>query len=196
VAWLQNGEAPRFAHLPLFSLSLLLTSLWILLYLWTKYGTHTHTICFFSFFLVVFYWKYLFSLPLGPLQNMVELGMDTHPQCGVKCTMLQNTRKATLKGQGHQRKRGCQRRRKCKEEENLHVPVWAGFTSVWTGFNQWPTLAGVQTGFSRFRVFRKTWSDLLFSVRSPAIARSGFFFVNSSSLMAEIGNKNPQIQKK
>jgi hypothetical protein len=111
---------------------------------------HTHTIYFFSFFLVVFYWKYLFSLPLGPLQNMVELGMDTHPQCGVKCTMLRNTRKATLKGQGHQRKRGCQRRRKCKEEENLHVPVWAGFTSVWTGFSQWPALASVQTGFSRF----------------------------------------------
>jgi hypothetical protein len=41
VAWLHKGEAPRFAHLPLFSRSLLLTSLWTLLYLWTMNGTHT-----------------------------------------------------------------------------------------------------------------------------------------------------------
>jgi hypothetical protein len=42
VAWLQKGEATRFAHLPLFSLSLLATSLWTLLYLWTMDGIHTH----------------------------------------------------------------------------------------------------------------------------------------------------------
>jgi hypothetical protein len=51
--WLgcKKGEATRFAHLPLFSLSLLVTSLWTPLYLWTMDGTHTHTMCYFSFFL-------------------------------------------------------------------------------------------------------------------------------------------------
>jgi hypothetical protein len=40
---------------------------------------HTHTICFFSFFLFFFFdWKYLFSLALGPLQNLLELGICTH----------------------------------------------------------------------------------------------------------------------
>jgi hypothetical protein len=38
--------------------------------------------------------------------------IHTLSQCGVKCTMLHNTKKATLKGQGHQRKRGFERRRK------------------------------------------------------------------------------------
>jgi hypothetical protein len=36
----------------------------------------------------------------------------TLSQCGVKCMMLRNTKKATLKGQDHQRKRGFERRRK------------------------------------------------------------------------------------
>jgi hypothetical protein len=76
VAWLQNGEAPRFAHFPLFSLSLLLTSLWTLLYLWTKDGTHTLFVSSLSF--SFFDWGYLFSLALGPLQNLLELGIDTH----------------------------------------------------------------------------------------------------------------------
>ena len=53
VAWLQKGEASRFAHLPLFSLSLLLTSLWTLLYLWTMDGTHTHYL--FLLFLSLFF---------------------------------------------------------------------------------------------------------------------------------------------
>jgi predicted membrane metal-binding protein len=83
---------------------------------------HTHYL--FLLFLSLFFdWKYLFSLARDPLQNLLELGIDTLSRCGVKCTMLHNTRKATLKGQGHQRKRGCQRRRICKGEENLRVPV-------------------------------------------------------------------------
>jgi hypothetical protein len=58
-----------------------------------------------------------------------------------------------------------------------------------------PALAGVQTGFSLFGVFLETGSDRLFAARRPAIAGSGFF-ANSSSLVAEIGNKNPEIRKK
>jgi hypothetical protein len=56
-------------------------------------------------------------------------------------------------------------------------------------------LAGVQTGFSRFGVFRETWIDRLFAARRLALAGSGFC-ANSSSLVAEIWNKNPQIWKK
>jgi hypothetical protein len=55
--------------------------------------------------------------------------------------------------------------------------------------------AGVQTGFSRFRVFGETWSDWLFAAHRLAIAGSGYF-ANRSSLVAEIGTKNPQIWKK
>jgi hypothetical protein len=70
VAWLQKGEAPRFAHLPLFSRSLVLTSLWTLLYLWTMDGTHTLYLSSLPF---SFFWLevYLFSLAFGPLQNLV-----------------------------------------------------------------------------------------------------------------------------
>jgi hypothetical protein len=105
VAWLQKGEAPRFAHLPPLSLSLLLTSLWTLLYLWTMDGTHT---------------LYVSSLPflIGSISFLLLFVhvktwyRHTLSQCGVKCTMLRNTKKTTLKGQGHQKKRCFARRRK------------------------------------------------------------------------------------
>jgi hypothetical protein len=76
VAWLQKGVAPRFAHLPLFSLSLLLISLWTLLYLWTMDGTYYLFLLF--LYLCVCDWKYFFYLSLGPLRNLEELGIDTH----------------------------------------------------------------------------------------------------------------------
>jgi hypothetical protein len=123
VAWLQNREAPRFAHLPLFSLSLLLTSLWTLLYLWTKYG-YTHYLFFLFFLLEVS----LFSCSWSISKLVRAWYMHTLSQCGVKCMMLRNTRKATLKGQGHQRKRGCQRRKIGKGEGNLRVLVLVGFS--------------------------------------------------------------------
>jgi hypothetical protein len=51
--------------------------LWTLLYLWTMVGTHTHYL--FLLFLSLFFdWEYLFSLSLGPLQNFVVLGINTH----------------------------------------------------------------------------------------------------------------------
>jgi hypothetical protein len=180
VAWLQNGEAPRFAHLPLFSLSLLLTSLWTLLYLWTKYGTHTLFVSSLSFF---FDWKYLFSLALGPLQNLLELGICTHSHdvgSSVLCF-------ATL-GKSLSKDKVTKGKEIIKEEESAKEKEICVSQS-------WPALAGVQIGFSQFGVFRETWTDQLFAARRPALAGSGFC-ANSSSLVAEIGHKNPQIRKK
>jgi hypothetical protein len=98
VAWLQKGEAPRFAHLPLFSRSLLHTSLWTLLYLWTMDGTHTLYVSSlpFSFFLIR---SISFLLLLVHFKIWYR---HTLSQCGVKVT----------KG-----------REVLKEEENLRVPV-------------------------------------------------------------------------
>jgi hypothetical protein len=81
-------------------------------------GTHTHTICFFSFFLFFFDWKYLFSLSLGPLQNLVGLGIDTHSHnvgSSVRCFTTQRkplSKDKVTKG-----------REVLKEEENLREPV-------------------------------------------------------------------------
>jgi hypothetical protein len=112
VAWLQKGEAPRFAHLPLFSLSLLLTSLWTLLYLWTMDDTHTHYL--FLLFLSLFFdWEYLFSLSLGPLQNLVGLGINIHSHnVGSSVRCFATRRKPFSKDKVTKRKRGFERRRK------------------------------------------------------------------------------------
>jgi hypothetical protein len=112
VAWLQKGEAPRFAHLPLFSRSLLLTSLWTLLYSWTMNGTHTHTICFFSSFLLFFLLEVsLFSCSW----STSKLGIDTHTHnagSSVRCfaTLRKplskdkvTKRRDVLQGEGKQR---------------------------------------------------------------------------------------------
>jgi hypothetical protein len=39
---------------------------------------HTHYLFLLFLSLLFFNWKYLFSLALGPLQNLVDLGIDTH----------------------------------------------------------------------------------------------------------------------
>jgi hypothetical protein len=118
VAWLQKGEAPRFAHLPLFSLSLFLTSLWSLLYLWTMDGTHTDTLFVYSLSFSFFDWKYLFSLALGPLQNLVGIGIDTHSHdAGSSVWCFATLRKPLSKDKVTKGKVVL------KEGENLCVPV-------------------------------------------------------------------------
>jgi hypothetical protein len=52
----------------------------------------------------------------------------------------------------------------------------------------------VQTGFSRFGLFRENWIGWLF-VAQTGFIRIGHFHASSSSLVAEIGHKNPQIRK-
>jgi hypothetical protein len=81
---------------------------------------HTHTICFFSFFLsfVFFYWEYLFSLSLGPLQNFVVIGINTHSHnSGSSVRCFATLGKSLSKGKITKRKEAC------KEEELLRVPV-------------------------------------------------------------------------
>jgi hypothetical protein len=73
--------------------------------LWMAH-THYLFLLFLSFFLIG---SISFLLLLVHFKTWYR---HTLSQCGVKCTMLRNTKKATLKGQGHQRKRGFERRRK------------------------------------------------------------------------------------
>jgi hypothetical protein len=54
--------------------------------------------------------------------------------------------------------------------------------------------AGVQAGFSRFGLFRENWTGQLFAAQA-GFSRIGHFRASSSSLVAEIGHKNPQIRK-
>jgi hypothetical protein len=74
VAKRRSTEIHTFASLLTLSFAYKLVDYFV----FVDYGWHTHTICFFSFFLFFFDWKYIFSLALGPLQNLVELGIDTH----------------------------------------------------------------------------------------------------------------------
>jgi hypothetical protein len=87
-------------------------------FVFVEYGWHTHTICFFSFFLSFFDWEYLFSLSLGPLQNFVVLGIDTHSHnSGSSVRCFATLGKPLSKGKVTKRKEAC------KEEEILRVPV-------------------------------------------------------------------------
>jgi hypothetical protein len=52
----------------------------------------------------------------------------------------------------------------------------------------------VQIGFSRFGVFREIWIGQLFAAQT-GFSQIGHFRASSSSLVAEIGHKNPQIRK-
>jgi hypothetical protein len=47
---------------------------------------------------------------------------------------------------------------------------------------------------SLFGVFREIWTGWLFAAQT-GFSRIGHFHASSSSLLAEIGHKNPQIQK-
>jgi hypothetical protein len=73
---------------------------------------HTHyfvsSLC---FFMCLGLGVFLFSCSWSTTKLWRAWYRHTLSQCGVKCTMLPNSRKATLKGQGHQKKRGLQRRR-------------------------------------------------------------------------------------
>jgi hypothetical protein len=131
VAWLQHGEAPRFAHLPLFSLSLLLTSLWTLLYLSTKYGTHTLFVSSLSFF-SFFDWKYLFSLSLGPLQNLLELGICTHSHdAGSSARCFATLGKPLSKDKVTKGKYAFKEEESAKEKETCVYQSWPALAGSW-----------------------------------------------------------------
>jgi hypothetical protein len=49
-------------------------------------------------------------------------------------------------------------------------------------------------GFSRFSLFRENWIGRLFAAQT-GFSRIEHFRASSSSLVAEIGHKNPQIWK-
>jgi hypothetical protein len=66
VAWLQNWEAPRFAHLPLFSLS----SAYKLLYS-SVFGTHT-------LFVFSLFYTSITLFCSCPHQDLLELAIYTH----------------------------------------------------------------------------------------------------------------------
>jgi hypothetical protein len=108
-----------------------------------------------------FDWKYLFSLALGPLQNLLELGICTHSHdagSSVRCF-------ATL-GKPLSKDKVTKGKDTVKEEESAMEKEICVYQS-------WPALADVQTGFSWFSVFRETWTDWLFAAHRPALAGSG-----------------------
>jgi hypothetical protein len=78
---------------------------------------HTHYL--FLLFLSLFFdWKYLFSLDLGPLQNLLELGIDTHSHnAGSSVRCFPTLRKPLSKDKVKKRKEAV------KEGEILRVPV-------------------------------------------------------------------------
>jgi hypothetical protein len=82
----------------------------------------------------------------------------------------------------------------CKEKENNEYQSRPALAGVWAGFSRWPALAGVQAGFSRFGLFRENWTCRLFAAQT-GFSWIGHFRASSSSLVAEIRHKNPQIRK-
>jgi hypothetical protein len=127
VASLQKGEAPRFAHLPLFSLSLFLTSLWTLLYLWTMDGTHTLFVS--SLFLLFFLWLEvsLFSFAW----STSKLGIDTHSHnAGSSVWCFATLRKPLSKD------KVTKGREVLKEEKNLRVQSRPALAGVWADFSR------------------------------------------------------------
>jgi hypothetical protein len=52
----------------------------------------------------------------------------------------------------------------------------------------------VQASFSGFGLFRENWTGQLFAAQT-SFSQIGHFRASSSSLVAEIGHKNPQIRK-
>jgi hypothetical protein len=73
---------------------------------------------FLSLFFLFFDWKYLFSLVLGPLQNLAELGIDTHSHnAGSSVRCFATLRKPLSKD------KVTKGREVLKQEENLREPV-------------------------------------------------------------------------
>jgi hypothetical protein len=100
VTWLQKGEATRFAHLPLLSLSLWLQACG-LLWICGLWRAHTHYV--FLLFVSLFFAFVCLGVALVSCSwSTSKLGSarykHTLSQFGVKCMMLRNSRKATLKG--------------------------------------------------------------------------------------------------
>jgi hypothetical protein len=79
-------------------------------------GWHTHYL--FLLFLSLFDWKYLFSLALSPLQNLVELGIHTHSHNAGSSVRCFATLRKPLSKDKVTKGRGV-----LKEEENLREPV-------------------------------------------------------------------------